>query len=386
MKHEATERPLSVGPSSSSASRGRLVRGGPRPMALEQRFMFDGAGAADAVETVTHDPAPDAGSPAQASPSGLDLIVATYSAPRDEAVAEEGTAAGTREPSSLDGAMADTAGTATAESRYFKVDGLDPVLQEAAARASEQILNFAREASDEAWFALFDGAAAEPDAAWVERLDALRAALLDGSLQLDVQAIDPQAMPDAVAAFAANGPDGQSVVFVNTAWTRLLDAEDLSRVLVEEFGHAIDQRLNAGADTAGDEGERFAARVLGLTLDGGDSQRLLTENDQRVIEWEGVSYAVETASLSFVNAYAMVYDLNNNNQIDNTERWADKEQNLHYFNTVGLGTAEVRDDINSRYFSGNDVSAIGIIIGNQTYYGAPRKTSASPALGRITTS
>ncbi|MDP3055037.1 MAG: VCBS domain-containing protein [Methylobacter sp.] len=81
-------------------------------------------------------------------------------------------------------------------------------------------------------------------------------------------------------------------------------------------------------------------------------------------QWE-----YQLAILSFINAYEMVYDLNNDGQINNTERWAEKEQNTHYFNTQSLGKATIDDNTNSQYFSGNDVSAIGINIAGKEYFG-----------------
>ena len=74
----------------------------------------------------------------------------------------------------------------------------------------------------------------------------------------------------------------------------------------------------------------------------------------------------------------MVYDLNNssnslgvvNGAIDVNERWADKEQNLHYFNSSrSLGVVSLNDGTNGQSFSGNDVSAIAAVVNGQTYYG-----------------
>ena len=93
-----------------------------------------------------------------------------------------------------------------------------------------------------------------------------------------------------------------------------------------------------------------------------------------------MTYDVEFASLSFVNAYEMVYDLNNSSgtsgsvseaAIDTNERWAAKEQNLHYFNTsTSLGVTIINDGTSMHDFSGNDVSgALSVTIGSNTYYG-----------------
>lgn len=65
------------------------------------------------------------------------------------------------------------------------------------------------------------------------------------------------------------------------------------------------------------------------------------------------------ANFSFSNAY----------EVNKASTPVGKESNTHDFVFTGLGAVTVDDDTNSRYFSGNDVSAIGINIGGETYYG-----------------
>lgn len=65
------------------------------------------------------------------------------------------------------------------------------------------------------------------------------------------------------------------------------------------------------------------------------------------------------ATFSFSNAY----------EVNKAGTPVGKESNTHDFVFTGLGAVTVDDDTNSRYFSGNDVSAIGINIGGETYYG-----------------
>jgi len=72
------------------------------------------------------------------------------------------------------------------------------------------------------------------------------------------------------------------------------------------------------------------------------------------------NWSYQLATYNFSNAYEVIKA--------NTP--AGKESNTHDFDhTAGLGAVTVNDDVNSRYFSGNDVSAIGIMIGNTEYYG-----------------
>jgi hypothetical protein len=201
-------------------------------------------------------------------------------------------------------------------------------------------------------------------------LSSLREGLNNGSFVVNVVAMDSASQFTALAAFTEKGPNGEPTIFINTYWFGMLDAPDTSRALVEELGHAFDAYLNPNADTAGDEGESFADSVIDGTLSQEQSAALLTQNDHGQVVVAGVSYDVEFASLNFTNAYHMVYDWDTQNNIeDTTERWASKEQNLHYFNTTGLGAVSISDGSNGTNFSGNDVSAVALTVGGQTYNG-----------------
>ncbi|MDR2839303.1 MAG: VCBS domain-containing protein [Azonexus sp.] len=322
----------------SLASRLRLMK-------LEPRMLFDGAAVAVAVDAAhSVDSADSADKTAQtAPPAPVETPVETAPSASEQSAAP---------------VSADAADTAIA---YFDVSQLPPEFQDAAALASQNILDFAKTATNEQWYALFNGGEAS-DAAWTARLDALRSSLLDGGLVITVAAIDASAMPDAVAAFTANGPDGGMTIFINTAWTNLLGTQDIARALTEEFGHALDYQLNGDHDTPGDEGEAFAAQVLDWAETSSALQRIATENDQRTIEWNGQSYAIETAVYTFVNSYEVL--------ISDTV-FAVKELNSASFDGGDpLGVATIDDsNFNSKYFSGNDVSAIGLNIGGTMYYG-----------------
>ena len=244
--------------------------------------------------------------------------------------------------------------------------------QQASEKAQEQIKDYFENASAEELFQLFNGGKDTLDAQWLQSMEALRQSVLSDDYQVRVEFLDNDTTKGVLGAFAAEGKDGEPTIYLNRDWVEGIAGEqDIVKVLVEELGHSIDSLVNAGADTAGDEGEGFAAAVLNQSTATDHSSQPLwqTDNDHYVIEVDGEQVEVEAATLNFVNAYEMVYDLDNDNSVDNNERWAEKEQNSHYFNTASLGEVTVDDDVNSRYFSGNDVSAIGINIGGETYYG-----------------
>ncbi len=309
-------------------SRGGTGFGGLRSMALEQRFMFDGAAVDTAVDLLTL--------------SDLSSVLADSPDTADKAIV------------SLDSDLVS--------------------LPAAMATAHDQIRQYLSSATDEQLFAQFNGGQAQPDAEWTQRLNDLRLALDTGSFSINVMEMDQASQFTAVAAYSSAGPNGERTIFVNRSWFEMFGAKDSNRILVEELGHAMDDYLNPQADTAGDEGESFAAAVVGSHSSEGFA--LGKETGQVVVD--GVSYEVEFASFSFTNAYQMITDVDGDGVVDNTESWAEKEQESHVLrvagtgtdvNKGGLGAVTINDDTNSSQFSGNDVSAIGINIGGTNYYG-----------------
>ena len=77
--------------------------------------------------------------------------------------------------------------------------------------------------------------------------------------------------------------------FVSTASQQSLEA-----VILEEFGHFVDARVN-NTDTIGDEGELFSAIVRGGSLSAAQLSRIEAEDDRAVIVVNGQSVAVEQA-------------------------------------------------------------------------------------------
>ena len=67
-------------------------------------------------------------------------------------------------------------------------------------------------------------------------------------------------------------------------------------MLLEEFGHAIDRRLNPGLDSAGDEGELFSDLVSGAVLSPEEYSRIIVEDDAGTLSLDGANVAVEFAA------------------------------------------------------------------------------------------
>ena len=307
----------------------RLVRNRPRPMALEQRFVFDGAAAADAVDTASAPLADTA-----------DMADAAH-----EPTTDFDHAAAVSPPAGI-----------TAQPGLFRPGSDDPALSEASASAAEQIRQFLAQASDGQLFALFNGDQSAPNEAWQQTLAQLRTAIADSTMQIDIALLDNAQIKGAMAAYAPEGPGAAPVIYLNSDWLGVLDTQQVSRLLVEEYGHHLDHLLNQGLDTPGDEGQRFAAAVTGLDS---STPGFAGDDDHATLDLDGEAVAVEFATLTFSNAY----------EVNTATTPAGKESNSHDFVYAPLGQVIVSDAINSRFFSGNDVSATAVTIGNTTYYG-----------------
>ena len=313
----------------SHNARRTLVPRRPQLMALEQRFVFDGAGAAEVADAVA--------SPAHAEPAA---------APGRPAVVER---VNVQLPTQ------DALAAVEAPDLFRPATG-DATVREASQKASEQIRQFLAQASDAQLFELFHGDQAEPGEAWAAELGNLRTAIGNGSLEIGVSLLDNAEIQGALAAYAAQGPDGEPVIYLNRDWLGVLDATQVTKLLVEEYGHHLDHLLSPGGDTAGDEGQRFAAEVNGDDTSG---LGFAADDDHGTLAVDGRSTDVEFATLTFANAY----------KVNSATTPAGKEANSHDYINSPLGQVQVTDATNSRFFSGNDVSATALTIGTDTYYG-----------------
>ena len=146
-------------------------------------------------------------------------------------------------------------------------------------------------------FASFNGGLSEQTAEWNAAFDALSQDMQDGSVAIGISFADESEMNGAFGAFAADGAGGNPTIYLNRDWIENgADSEDVTRVIVEEIGHFLDYLLNGSQDTAGDEGELFAASVLGLDLSGADLSRIQAEDDSSVINVNGLDVAVEQSA------------------------------------------------------------------------------------------
>ena len=100
-----------------------------------------------------------------------------------------------------------------------------------------------------------------------------------------------------IAASQINNARGAFAAATNTIYLsdELIKGRNLNaitEVFLEEYGHYLDHKLNQ-QDTAGDEGEYFAAVVTGKTLSLSNITRLQTENDKVVVTLAGQAVEIE---------------------------------------------------------------------------------------------
>ena len=194
----------------------KLVRRGPSPMLLEQRFMFDGAALVDAAH-------------------GLD----------DGAVLK----------TLVDRAISTApAALVTAEAQAQRL--VTAFLAQPDARAQ--------------LFALFNAGLSTATPQWQAAFDQLMASLTSGDGAVKVELRTNAEMQGGKGAFSITGTDGAATIYLNADWLAgnpsagigPADSASITSVLLEELGHSLDARLNNGMDTPGDEGEHFTRVVL----------------------------------------------------------------------------------------------------------------------------
>ena len=142
-------------------------------------------------------------------------------------------------------------------------------------------------------FTLFNGGKTQATPEWTAAANDIVAKLLDQTISLRVQLRSSSELQGALGAFAQVGTDGQPVIYLNSDYVNTASPEAIQAVLLEEIGHAIDAFLNPASDTPGDEGHAFAS----LLLNGpNNAMPAGTENDHANLILSGQSVAVETAA------------------------------------------------------------------------------------------
>jgi hypothetical protein len=118
---------------------------------------------------------------------------------------------------------------------------------------------------------------------------ALQSSISGRGLGIKLEILDAAILSGINGAYTSAAPEGGERIYLNTGWLQRATAAEIEAVLLEEIGHAIDHRLHGVADTPGDEGEVFSARLRGVIPPSSAS----TENDHRLISLNGTAVAIE---------------------------------------------------------------------------------------------
>jgi hypothetical protein len=171
------------------------------------------------------------------------------------------------------------------------------IWEQALTQASAYLAELLTRADREALFAGVFGRAGTEATVFEANKQALLATIGGDGLQIAVDLRSDDELGGAFAAYAASGHTGSERIYVNADKLNngLLDVTLATSALLEEFGHALDRRLNGGVDSPGDEGQLFAAEVTGVVLTAEQRAAIDAEDDTAVLTIEGVQVVVEQA-------------------------------------------------------------------------------------------
>jgi hypothetical protein len=178
--------------------------------------------------------------------------------------------------------------TATAQSLW----------EQALTNASQRLAELLTRADRDALLNEVFGRAGTEAATFEANKQALLDTISGTGLRITVDLRSNSELNGAAAAYAAVGHTGSERIYVNGDLINSgqLDLALLTSALLEEYGHALDQRLNGGVDSPGDEGQLFASQVTGVMLTAEQRRVIEAEDDSAELVIEGVRVLVEKAT------------------------------------------------------------------------------------------
>ena len=194
--------------------------------------------------------------------------------------------------------------------------------QQGLSAATSQLAALLTLASRDSLLAEVFGRAGTDAALFEANREALLAAIGGDGLQIAVELRSDAELGGAMAAYAPVGHTGSERIYVNAdkITSGALDLQLLTSALLEEFGHAMDRRLNGGADSPGDEGQLFAAQLTGVELTADQRALIDAEDDTAVLMIDGVQVGVECDTFGSMTSVAFSTDsgVSNTDKITNT--------------------------------------------------------------------
>ncbi|MEB3167924.1 MAG: hypothetical protein VKK97_04240, partial [Synechococcaceae cyanobacterium] len=114
-------------------------------------------------------------------------------------------------------------------------------------------------------------------------------------LRLQVEVRSAAEMNGAAAAYAPVAPGGVAKVYLNAdLLSNGTTSEQITWLLLEQFGHAVDRYLNGNLDATGDEGKAFAQALTGRSLTDAEQATLGRDAAGGVVNINGTAVAVES--------------------------------------------------------------------------------------------
>jgi VCBS repeat-containing protein len=221
-------------------------------------------------------------------------------------------------------------GSAESPEQYVLVGDGAPLLSATGQALWEQALTNAsrtladllsRADRDQLLQSVFGNAGSDP-AVFDSNRQALLDTLVSTGLRIEVELRSDAELNGALAAYAAVGHTGTERIYVNgdKINSGQLDLTLTSSALLEEFGHAIDKRLNGENDSPGDEGELFASELTGVVLNAEQRVLIAAQDDSATLTIEGVQVAVEEATLNSITNLSFSADtgISSSDRITNT--------------------------------------------------------------------
>jgi Ca2+-binding RTX toxin-like protein len=207
-----------------------------------------------------------------------------------------------------------------------------------------------------------------------QKLQALRQQWLSGNYSIipEIQVLSHGELGSANGAYAAE----LDKIFVSSDFLATASSSQVTSLLLEEVGHRIDQILNNGVDSAGDEGEIFSLLVTGNTLSPEMLAGLKAQNDHGFVSIRGRVIAVENS------IYDTPFDDILSGGPGNDSIFGSAGNDSLYGNS---GDDYLQDASGNNYFEGGDgndiINGSGGNVGNSTIHGGAGNDSISEALG-----
>ena len=126
-----------------------------------------------------------------------------------------------------------------------------------------------------------------------------------------IEIVDSSILGNANGAYTAT----TNKIYLASNFLATATPEVISAVLLEEYGHSVDARINK-TDSPGDEGEIFAELVQGKTLDASRLQALKAENDHGKMTIGSQTVEIENSLSLSQQALANFFELTKTNSLE----------------------------------------------------------------------